>query len=513
MLKCLILTATLCAIASAADSTIDQDAYNYLHQFGWVGEGPDGSQAEPAAVKEAIKAFQRFAGIKETGKIDKRTERMMEKPRCGVPDVLGSGLMDMPIAELKLNTSNPYGNNRARRYTADGTKWTKNDLTYYYNNYTPDLSGVAQKDALRRAFDLWAGVTPLTFTEVSSLPADIIIEFASGTHSDGPWAAFDGQGGTLAHAYFPQNGDAHFDEDEDWTVGVDRGINLFIVAAHEFGHSLGLGHSSVQGALMYPWYQGYVADYQLPNDDINGIQYLYGMPRVTRPPEPKPDPKTDGPANEKPTKNTLCKDSEFVIDDMIRGPDGKTYMFMGRYYYEIDDVGIKVGPKKISKLFPGVPSNFNAVVTSPWSKRTYFFKGDRYWRFYNFQLESGYPKKTTDTGIPKGPNAAFVWGGNGQMYIVKGNKYYNFNEQEQKVIGAPKKFKAYWKGVPTPIDGAFQWRNGKTYFFKGRKYWRFNDSARKVDKDYPKKTKTAWFGCGSSDAIPSRLQQAGAKQE
>ncbi|XP_071945160.1 matrix metalloproteinase-18-like [Antedon mediterranea] len=496
MLKFLVVTTVLWTVSSC----IEQSSYDYLKQFGWVGTGPDGSQAEPSVVEESIKSFQRFAGIKETGKIDKRTKRMMEKSRCGVPDVLGSGLMDMPVSELNLNTSNPYAHNRARRYTTDGSKWSKNDLTYYYYNYTPDLSGVAQKDALRRAFDLWSEVTPLTFTEVNSLPADIVIEFASRTHSDGAYASFDGPGGTLAHAYFPENGDAHFDEDENWTVGVDRGVNLFIVAAHEFGHSLGLGHSSAQGALMYPWYQGYVPNYQLPNDDINGIQYLYGMPRVTRPPKP--------PKDDKPTKNALCEDSEFVIDDMIRGPDGKTYMFMGRYYYEIDDVGIKSGPKKISKLFPGVPSNFNAVVSSPWSKRTYFFKGDRYWRFFNFQLETGYPKKTTDIGVPKGPHAAFVWGGNGQMYIVKGNKYYNFNEQQQKVVGSPKKFKAYWKGVPTPIDGAFQWKNGKTYFFKGRKYWRFNDSKRKVDSDYPKKTKTAWFGCSNkSGDVPNRLQQ------
>jgi hypothetical protein len=54
------------------------------------------------------------------------------------------------------------------------------------------------------------------------------------------------------------------------------GTSLFAVAAHEFGHSLGLAHSSVRGALMYPWYQGITEDYELPDDDKHGIQQMYG---------------------------------------------------------------------------------------------------------------------------------------------------------------------------------------------------------------------------------------------
>lgn len=48
------------------------------------------------------------------------------------------------------------------------------------------------------------------------------------------------------------------------------------MAAHEFGHSLGLSHSSVKGALMFPWYQGIQPNFVLPEDDRNGIQEMYG---------------------------------------------------------------------------------------------------------------------------------------------------------------------------------------------------------------------------------------------
>lgn len=81
--------------------------------------------------------------------------------------------------------------------------------------------------------------------------------------------------GVLAHAFFPQVGTTHFDEGETW-VANRTGIDLFIVAAHEFGHALGLDHSEVSGALMAPTYTGYIPDFQLRPDDIAGIRAHYG---------------------------------------------------------------------------------------------------------------------------------------------------------------------------------------------------------------------------------------------
>jgi hypothetical protein len=81
------------------------------------------------------------------------------------------------------------------------------------------------------------------------------------------WFNFRTRGGPFAA---PQETDVALNSDATWGVG---GFDVLIVAAHEFGHAAGLGHSSDTDALMYPWYQERAE--LLGADDIAGISALY----------------------------------------------------------------------------------------------------------------------------------------------------------------------------------------------------------------------------------------------
>ena len=104
----------------------------------------------------AIKNFQRFAGLKVTGRLDRATVTLMKKPRCGMPDDVAA-------------------RSRVRRYKT-GSKWRKTHLTYFIQ-HGRDLPHSQQDRIFQRALQYWADVSGLSFSRSSSSNADLKIRW------------------------------------------------------------------------------------------------------------------------------------------------------------------------------------------------------------------------------------------------------------------------------------------------------------------------------------------------
>ena len=67
----------------------DQElAQNYLTKFGYLRDKSSDQMASLVSIDSAVRDFQAFAGLEQTGVMDEETTVMMNTPRCGVKDVI-----------------------------------------------------------------------------------------------------------------------------------------------------------------------------------------------------------------------------------------------------------------------------------------------------------------------------------------------------------------------------------------------------------------------------------------
>uniref|UniRef100_A0A8C9SKG1 72 kDa type IV collagenase n=1 Tax=Scleropages formosus TaxID=113540 RepID=A0A8C9SKG1_SCLFO len=277
-----------------------------------------------------------------------------------------------------------------------------------------------------------------------------------------------------------------YDEDRKWGFCPDQGYSLFLVAAHEFGHALGLEHSQDPGALMAPIYT-YTKHFRLSNDDIRGIQELYGVPTD------KPLPPTQGPV----TPMDLC--NEDISFDAIAQIRGETFFFKDRFLFRTANFRAKInGPMLLATFWSELPEKIDAAYENPLEETTVFFSGNEVWIYKASTLERGYPKRISSMGLPadlQRLDAAFSFSKSKKTYLFAGDNFWRYNEAKKKMDpGFPKLIAESWNGIPDNLDAALNLNgHGHSYFFKDGYYLKLDDTSLKIVKVGD--VKMDWLGC------------------
>nr|XP_056714683.1 stromelysin-1-like [Euleptes europaea] len=479
-MKCFLLMIALCGafssalpIVSKTEQVTEEDiqlAKTYLDSH-----YPDSEanrvirSTDNNIVGNQLRQMQEFFQLEVTGNLDSRTLAVIKAPRCGIPD----------IGEYKTFPLSP--------------KWSKKNLTYSIQNYTPDMAQDDVDEAIERAWKLWSDVTPLTFTRISGDSADIQISFGSREHSNIPLdPSFDGPGGKLAHAFSPADGGyAHFDEDENWTKHT-IGINLFHVAAHEFGHALGLDHSNIQEALMFPIYNAVdPTKVRLHQDDINGIQSLYGPPEEDDNQLTFPILPTNIPAEE--CSIDICDPN--LTFDSVTTLQGEMLFFKDSLMWRMNPEKIDIEQYHISTFWPALEGGIDAAYEDEDKKTLYIFKGQKYWAMGANVIPPGFPRNIHTLGFPKRIkkiDATVYDRRRKRTLFFSGDQYWRYDETKRSVVnGYPRKIATDFSGISSPVDAAFH-HNGHFYLFSGSNQYEFDGKHKRFNSI---KKRTFWFGC------------------
>ncbi|XP_028856677.1 LOW QUALITY PROTEIN: matrix metalloproteinase-28-like [Denticeps clupeoides] len=500
--RCALLLLLLCAPPSATAGA--RDALNFLEKYGYLDQTEH--QHEAGEVKSAVREFQWLSHLPVTGKLDSSTLEKMAEPRCSVRDsrshrswarrVKGVFTGHAPTARPRL---------RRKRFSHPGDKWYKRHLTYGIVNWPRQLSHESVQLAVGAAFQLWSNVSGLVFQEVTRGPADIRLAFYAGEHDDGLDNAFDGPGGALAHAFFPRRGEAHFDMAERWTLSGLKGHNLFLVVAHEIGHTLGLEHSPVRHALMSPYYKKLGHALLLSWDDVAAVQQLYGTPpggalvqlRGRTISSAMQDWDLHAASS---TRPPYCRGA---FDAITTDQDDGVLVFWGSLYWTVSPRGNASRPAPLRQRWTRLPAAVEAAAFCPLDKKIYFFKGGRLWRYSGSDLDPGFPRRTQEMGLPRHPDCAFFYAPLGHMVLFKGSRYFVLNVETLRPEPYYPRRLGDWKGVGPGANGGVTRPDGHLYLFQEQRFWRFDPGRVRVTGTGRWAEELDWTGCAAGAAVTS----------
>ena len=183
----------------------------------------------------------------------------------------------------------------SRAYTTNGARWIGTPVPYVVNTANLDLPANVIVPAVQAGADTWALQSNAAFaftyaglsTQTTNTNDGINLVLFRNASS----------GSAIATTYSWFSGTTLIDTDiVFWdgafqffagSSGCSGGFYIEDIAAHEFGHALGLGHSTMSTATMYPS-TSYcnTANRSLDGDDLAGILAIYGARPTTMPTVP-----------------------------------------------------------------------------------------------------------------------------------------------------------------------------------------------------------------------------------
>jgi hypothetical protein len=169
-------------------------------------------------------------------------------------------------------------------YVLSGPTWGSSPVPYFVNTTNLDLPDAVIPPALAVGAGAWTTQTSASFSFQYAGTSTVTTNTNDGMNV--VMFRNASSGSAIATTYWWSSGSRIIDADiVFWdggfqfftgSTGCSNGFYIEDIAAHEFGHALGLGHSTVASATMYPSVSTCATGNRtLDPDDIAGVQALY----------------------------------------------------------------------------------------------------------------------------------------------------------------------------------------------------------------------------------------------